>query len=127
MIIAPQPLLLALPSLVQGALQLCTQPLRVLPSLVLGHPEQDSSSIGGHSLVPAVQQLCERSRGSLLLYHSSSLLVSCELTQHPSSNSLDVLYLVVQQLHEDGDDREAPDDGSVMTLPGKDVQSTNSS
>ena len=44
-IIPPQVLLLA--SLIQGALQLSTQPLGVLPTLVLGHPEQHSSSVGG--------------------------------------------------------------------------------
>ena len=38
-----------LTSLVQGTLQLGAQPLGVLSSLVLGHSEEDSSSIGGYN------------------------------------------------------------------------------
>ena len=36
-----------LASLVQGALQLLTEPLGVLAPLVLGHAEQDCGGIGG--------------------------------------------------------------------------------
>jgi hypothetical protein len=46
MVRAPERLLLLAP-LVQGRLELLTQPLGVLPALVLGHTEQDSGSVRG--------------------------------------------------------------------------------
>ena len=56
-----------------------------------------------NSLVPAVEELGERSRGSLLLDHDGALLVGRQLAQDPGGHALDVLNLVVEQLHEDRD------------------------
>ena len=75
-----------------------------------------------NSVISAVEKFCERSSGSLLLNHDSSLLVSSQLTQHACSHFLDVLNLVVEQLDKDGEDGESSDDGSVVLLPGQDVE-----
>ena len=75
-----------------------------------------------NSVISAVEKFCERRSGSLLLNHDSSLLVSSQLTQHACCHSLNVLYLVVEQLDKDGDDGESSDDGSVVLLPGQDVE-----
>ena len=74
------------------------------------------------ALVPAVEELGEGRGGALLLDHGGALLVGGELAQHARGHALDVLDLVVEQLHEDGDDGEAPDDGPVVGLPGEDVE-----
>ena len=79
-----------------------------------------------NSVISAVEKFCERSSGSLLLNHDSSLLVSSQLTQHACCHSLNVLYLVVEQLDKDGDDGESSDDGSVVLLPGQGVQGAHS-
>ena len=75
-----------------------------------------------NSFVSAVQKLSERRGSSLGLNHACTLLVCSQLAQHPSCHALDVLNLVVEQLHKDGDDGEAADDGPVVGLPGQDVE-----
>merc|ERR1719232_1996386 len=64
---------------------------------------------------------------SFLFNHDCSFLVSRQLTQNSSSNSLDVLYLIVEQLDKYRDDGESTDDGSVVSLPGEDVKSPHGS
>ena len=78
-----------------------------------------------NSFVPAVQELSEWRGGSLCLDHAGALLVGGQLAQHSGGHPLDVLDLVVEQLHKDGDDGEAADDGAVVWLPGQDVKSSN--
>ena len=73
-----------------------------------------------------MQELSEWRGGSLSLDHAGALLVSGQLAQHSGGHPLDVLDLVVEQLHKDGDDGEAADDGAVVWLPGQDVKSSNS-
>lgn len=75
-----------------------------------------------YSLIPGVQELCERRGGALALDHARALLVGRQLAEHAGRHALDVLDLVVEQLHEDGDDGEAADDGAVVHLARQDVQ-----
>ena len=115
---APVPAQAVLAALVQRTLQLLTQPLGVLASLVLGHAEQHGRGVCScnievnicvkiflehqltDSLVPAVEQLGEGRGGSLLLDHDGALLVRRQLAQHAGSHALDVLDLVIQQLQD---------------------------
>ena len=69
-----------------------------------------------------MEKFSQRGGCSLLLDHHGALLVGGQLAEHPGGDSLDVLDLVVEQLHKYRDDGKSPDDGSVVALPGQDVQ-----
>lgn len=71
-----------------------------------------------NSLVAGMKQLSEWSSGALLFYDLSTLLVSRQFTQDAGSDSLDVLYLVEQQLHEHRDHVLLSDQCSVECFSG---------
>lgn len=52
-----------------------------------------------------MQQLRERGRGAILLYELRPLLVRRQLAQHAGRHSLDVLYLVVEELPKNDNQR----------------------
>jgi hypothetical protein len=45
-----------------------------------------------------MQQLCQWGCGSFLFNHLGTFLVSSQLAQHSCSHSLDIFYLIKQQL-----------------------------
>lgn len=72
-----------------------------------------------------MQELGQRSSGTFTLNHLSSFFVSCQFAKDSGGHSLDIFNLVVEKLHKDWNDREAPDDVPVVSFPGQDVQGSN--
>ena len=67
-----------------------------------------------NSFISAVEKFIERSSGYLLINHDSS--------HRTPAATLYVLNLVVEQLDKVWEDGESSDDGSVVLLPGQDVE-----
>ena len=67
-----------------------------------------------NSFISAVEKFIERSSGYLLINHDSS--------HSTPAATLSVLNRVVEQLDKVWEDGESSDDGSVVLLPGQDVE-----
>ena len=66
-----------------------------------------SDTVLTHSLVPGMEEFCERGGGALTLDHLGAFFVGGQLAEDSGCHPLDILNFIVQQLDENGNNREA--------------------